>query len=91
MAAYKLLFKPSVQKDLRAIPEKTVARILRSAEGLAGNPLPRGAVKLEGTEDLHRIRIGDYRLIYSIDEIAKEVLVRYVRHRRDAYRQRRQE
>jgi mRNA interferase RelE/StbE len=86
MASFKVLFKPSVQRDLRSIPGDQVERILARAEQLAADPLPRGSVKLEGTDDLYRIRIGQYRMIYSVDLDASELLIRYVRHRREAYR-----
>jgi len=55
-------------------------------EALSDDPLPRQSTKLAGAEHLYRIRVGDYRVIYTIDHQAKQVIVHYVRHRRDAYR-----
>jgi mRNA interferase RelE/StbE len=86
MASYKVVPKPSVAKDLRSLPKATVARIVEKIEGLGKEPFPPRTVKLEGGEELYRIRIGDYRVVYAVDRGAKQVIVHYVRHRRDAYR-----
>ena len=87
MASHKVVFKPSVAKDLRSLPQPMVARVFKQVEALQDNPHPRGASKLGGAEQLYRIRIGDYRMIYRIDKDAAQVVVYYVRHRRKAYRQ----
>ncbi len=65
---FSLVFKPSVEKDLRSLPQKTVARVFDHAEKLQQEPFPRGSRKLSGAERLHRIRIGDYRMIYEVDQ-----------------------
>ncbi len=86
MGSYKLVVKPSVEKDLRSLPKKSVARVFARIEELEADPLPRGAIKLSGAERLYRIRVGDYRVVYELDTGAEQVTVLYVRHRRDAYR-----
>ena len=86
MASFKVILKPSVEKDLRALPQSVVARIWRKIEELQSEPLPRGSLKLEGAEELHRVRVGDYRIIYGLDTRRSEVVIQYVRHRRDCYR-----
>jgi mRNA interferase RelE/StbE len=86
MASYKVVPKPSVAKDLRSLPKAAVARILEKIERLGEEPFPQRTVKLEGGEELYRIRVGDYRVVYAVDRNAKQVIVHYVRHRRDAYR-----
>jgi len=86
MASYKVTPKPSVEKDLRSLPKSAIARVIKSWQGLAEEPYPRQAIKLEGGEQLYRLRVGDYRVVYSVDQNAKEVIVHYVRHRRDVYR-----
>ena len=73
MASFKVIPKPSVEKDLRALPRPAIARVLRAFDLLADNPFPRQAVKLEGGEQLYRLRVGDYRIIYGVDRKAKEV------------------
>jgi len=88
MASYKVILKPSVHKDLRALPKITAGRVFQHIEDLKDNPLPRQSIKLSGVEHLYRIRVGDYRIIYEIDLEAKEISVLYVRHRREVYRSR---
>jgi mRNA interferase RelE/StbE len=86
MASYSLFLKPSVEKDLGRLPRPLLAKIWRKIESLSYDPLPRQSTKLAGAEHLYRLRVGDYRVIYTIDHRAKHILVHYVRHRRDAYR-----
>ena len=86
MASFKVIPKPSVAKDLRSVPKGTVARIVEKIERLGAEPFPPRTVKVEGGEDLYRIRVGDYRVVYAVDRGARQVIVHYVRHRRDAYR-----
>ncbi len=87
MASYKVIFRPSVEKDLRSLPPSVVARVFKPIEALRDDPFPRQSIKLAGAELLYRIRIGDYRVIYGVDTDNKQVVVHYVRHRRDVYRQ----
>ncbi len=86
MASYRLLLKPSVEKDLRSLPKGTLQRLITRIEGLAQEPMPRQSVKLTGAERLYRLRVGDYRIIYGVDHDARLVTVHYVRHRKEAYR-----
>jgi len=86
MASYRLLLKPSVQKDLRSLPKGTIQRLIARIEALAEEPVPRQSVKLTGAEHLYRIRVGDYRIIYGVDHDTQLVTVHYVRHRKEAYR-----
>lgn len=85
MASYKIVFKQSVAKDLRQIPDKDVQRILQRIDGLANDPRPAGAEKLSG-EEKYRIRQGRYRILYMIDDNVITVTVVKVGHRRDVYR-----
>jgi len=84
MAQYKIQFKASVQKDLRTIPQKDVLRILAKIESLVSNPTPPQAEKLSGDEK-YRIRQGNYRILYSIEDDILMVTVVKVGHRRDVY------
>lgn len=86
MASYKVLFKPSVEKDLRSLPQSVVTRTFKRIEALKENPLPRQSIKLTGAEQLYRVRSGDYRIIYGVDKKNRQVVVHYVRHRKDVYR-----
>jgi mRNA interferase RelE/StbE len=87
MAPYKVIFKPSVQKDLRSLPQSVVARVFKVIEALKDEPIPRKSIKLAGAEQLYRARIGNYRVIYGVDKDNKQILIHYVRHRQDVYRQ----
>jgi mRNA interferase RelE/StbE len=86
MELYDIAFQPSVEKDLRKLSQENSRRILVRIESLKAEPLPPQAIKLTGTERLYRIRVGDYRIVYGIDIEAKQVLIYYVRHRREVYR-----
>ncbi len=84
--SYKVVFRPSVEKDLAALPKRTAARALARIEHLAENPHAPLAVKLSGAEKLYRVRVGDYRIVYEINATSKLIVIHYVRHRRDVYR-----
>jgi len=86
MASYKVILKPSVEKDLRSLPQTLVVRIFGHIEALQENPFPRGMRKLSAAEELYRVRVGDYRIVYAVDKHDRRVIVYYVRHRRDVYR-----
>jgi len=86
MASYSVKFKPSADRDLRSLPKVVVRRVLTAIEGLRSEAFPRSAIKLSGVERLYRIRAGEYRIVYEIDVPARQVVVHYVRHRRDVYR-----
>ena len=85
MASYSIVFKQSVAKDLRPIPKKDVQRILKRIDGLADDPRPAGAEKLS-TDDKYRIRQGNYRILYMIEDEIITVTIVKVEHRRDVYR-----
>jgi mRNA interferase RelE/StbE len=85
MGKFELVFKQSVAKDLRSIPNKQVARILKRIEALKVEPRPSGVEKLSGQE-LFRIRQGVYRILYEIRDDELIVVVVKIGHRRDVYR-----
>lgn len=86
MGKYKLIFKKSVAKDLRGIPNKDVARILECFKELAENPRGPGCEKLSGKER-YRTRQGIYRIIFEIQDDVLLVIVVKIGHRRDVYRE----
>jgi len=85
MGKFEIIFKQSVAKDLRHIPKKDVARILKRIEALKNEPRPPGVEKLSGQEK-YRIRQGDYRIPYAIKNDELIVIVVKIGHRRDVYR-----
>jgi len=84
MGSYKIRFSRSVEKDLGNLPKRDVKRVWDRIKSLQHEPHPVGAVKLRKTESAYRIRVGDYRIVYEI--LRHEVVVKYVRHRKDVYR-----
>ena len=86
MATCGVTLASSARKGLERLNEPLRSPVLRRIERLASRPRPVGCQKLEGAEDLWRIRIADYRVIYSIDDSRRIVDVSAVRHRSGAYR-----
>lgn len=86
MEPYSLSFKKGVEKDLRKIPKEIVLHIFDHVESLMNEPVPHDAYKLASAENLYRIRVGDYRVIYQVLHVNREVTVKYIRHRSVAYR-----
>jgi mRNA interferase RelE/StbE len=86
MANYSVTFARSARKELEKLHPSIARRIIHRIEALATIPRSSGAIKLQGHKNLWRIRIGDYRVIYSIDDAARNIDVAVVRHRSDVYR-----
>lgn len=84
MAKYNVLYTEAFYKSLDPIPKRDAKRILRKTENLAENPRPHGSQKLAGQERF-RIRQGNYRILYSIEEDRLIVVVVKVGHRREVY------
>ncbi len=83
---YAVQLKPSVDRRLRKLPIDAQRRIVGEMAALALNPRPAGVVKLSDTENLWRVRVGDYRIVYEIDDQQAVVTVLRVAHRKDVYR-----
>ena len=84
--AYAIIIKPAAEKSLDKVPFPVRRRIVDTMEALRTNPRPPGVVKLAGDDNLWRIRIGDYRVVYEIHDNRLIVLVLRVAHRKDVYR-----
>jgi mRNA interferase RelE/StbE len=82
---YKLKVIAQAQKDIDAFCGKTFEKIKEKIESPSNNPRPFGAIKLT-QHDGYRIRMGDYRILYRIDERLKEVIIYRVKHRKEVYR-----
>lgn len=85
MPEYTITFARSARKEIEALDEKIVNRIFPKIEVLSKEPRPAGCRKLTGNKNLWRIRVGDYRVVYSIDDENNIVDIIAVRHRKDAY------
>jgi mRNA interferase RelE/StbE len=84
VASYELLIKSPAAKELERLPRKDRERIARRIGNLASDPRPAGNEKLSGQER-YRVRQGNYRVIYEIDDPAKQVTIVKIAHRREAY------
>ncbi len=85
MAEYSITFARSARRELEALESSILLRILSKIETLAVHPRPPGSRKLSGEKHLWRIRIGDYRVIYSVLDKERRIDITAVRHRREAY------
>lgn len=83
---YRVEIAPAAQRQLRKLKKLAQKRFLNSIEALAEDPRPAGPRKLSGTEELYRIREGDFRIIYEIRDEVLLVLVVKVGHRKDVYK-----
>ena len=86
--SYTVTVERRAAKFLRALSDRRLALRLREAiDGLAENPRPPGSVKLQGEGELFRVRVGDYRVVYQVQDAVLVVLVVKIGNRRDVYRQ----
>ena len=85
MAEYEIYFKESVWKELKKVPKNDLKKILSRIENLGSDPRPTGCEKITGYE-LYRVRQGNYRIVYSIQDYELTVWVIKVGHRKDIYR-----
>ncbi|HXM67030.1 MAG TPA: type II toxin-antitoxin system RelE/ParE family toxin [Candidatus Acidoferrum sp.] len=85
MSSYAVELKPSARKELESLPDTALARVVRRLESLGHDPRPAGCRKLKGYKDQWRVRIGDWRVIYIIDDTARVVSVTRIAHRREVY------
>jgi mRNA interferase RelE/StbE len=87
VAEYRLLIKPSAAKEIEAVGQKKDRqRIVNRIRALASEPRPAGSEKLAGAEERYRVRQGQFRIVYAIDDASRTVEVVKVGHRREVYR-----
>ena len=83
--AYKILIRPSAAKDLDRLPNKEVKNILIRIALLRGEPRPIGIQKLTNEEG-YRIRSGNYRILFEVNDKSQTIIIYRVKHRKDVYR-----
>jgi len=87
VAGYKLLIKPSAGKEIEALGQKKDRqRVVNRIAALASEPRPTGCEKLAGAEGRYRIRQGQFRIVYAVDDASRTVEVVKIGHRREVYR-----
>ena len=85
MVKYKISIKKSAAKELEDIPKKNLRKIVKRIQSLAQNPRPAGSQKLSGQQQ-YRVRQGDYRVVYSVDDKDSIIDIVKIGHRRQIYR-----
>ncbi|MFZ0589816.1 MAG: type II toxin-antitoxin system RelE/ParE family toxin [Bryobacteraceae bacterium] len=85
MDKYIVEIKPSARKELEALPDNVLSRVVQLMETLAQNPRPTGCKKLKGYKNQWRLRVGDWRVVYLIDDKAGLISVTRIAHRSEVY------
>ena len=86
MKTYKVELKNSANKELAKLPKSTLKKVVLKLKALERKPRPVGCKKLKSNEELWRVRVGDYRVVYTIDDGLLIISVRKIRHRKDIYK-----
>jgi len=82
---YKIVFKKKAQKELEAVPKQYFIALSDAIDGLAKKPRPAGCKKLIGADNQYRIRVGMYRILYTIEDNILTITVVKVAHRKEVY------
>jgi len=83
---YTIKFRPAVEKNLKVLPQKDLIRIKRKIDALAENLPDQAITKMKGNNNFHKVRVGDYRIIYEIHNNTLVILVVKIGHRKDIYK-----
>lgn len=86
MATYEIELTPAARRSLKSLPRSVVKRVDAKILALGQNPRPQGAKKLRDQDNLLRVRVGDYRILYRVEDDRLLVLVVRISHRREIYR-----
>lgn len=85
-SAYEVVISPAASRQIRKLDPGTRARLVARMEALGAAPRPPGCVALQGAQGLLRVRVGDWRVVYRVDDQRLVVLIVRVGHRREVYR-----
>ena len=85
MEKYNIEISSSAEKSLKKVPKKDISKIIKTIQHLAITPFPSGSRKLQGEEDVYRVRQGHYRIIYEVLAKKLVILVLKIGHRKDIY------
>lgn len=86
MGLFKIDLKGSTEHDLKRIDRQYIPRIFKAIENLARDPFPVQSKKLKDTEKSYRLRIGNYRVIYQVNQENNNIVVYHIRHRKEIYK-----
>ncbi len=84
--AHRLFIRRSADKEIAELPTQVRDRVIDAIRNLAGSPRPPGCKKLSGQHRAWRIRVGEYRVVYEVDDSQQRIEIRVVAHRKDVYR-----
>ncbi len=82
---YSISLRPRARREIRSLDRQTTARVSKAIDSLAENPRPHGCLRVKTTEGLWRIRVGDWRIGYEIDDAARTIEIVTIGHRREFY------
>jgi mRNA interferase RelE/StbE len=83
---FELKIDRAVERSLKKLPQDVAVNLLKAMKELTVEPLPHGCRKIVGTDRSYRIRVGDYRIVYEVDEAGRLVVIHAAGHRKDVYR-----
>ena len=83
---YRIEFSPAAERQFKKIPREVQIRLKHRIDSLTENPFPRGVKKLSAEENLYRLRMGDYRIVYQVQGKALLILILKLGHRKNVYR-----
>jgi mRNA interferase RelE/StbE len=83
---HRIRFAPAALRQFRKLPAAVQRRLSPHIDALANDPRPHGVVKLSGLSDIYRVRVGEYRIIYEIQDVGLVILVLKIGNRRDVYK-----
>jgi mRNA interferase RelE/StbE len=86
MASYRLEISATAERQLKRLPRRDLGAVVEAIERLRSNPRPRGSRKLSGYRDVYRIRVGVYRILYSVERALLLIVILKVGHRKNVYR-----
>jgi mRNA interferase RelE/StbE len=82
---YTVKSKGSAASELRKLSRDIKERVIKKIASLEENPRQHGSEKLKGDSDLYRVRVGDYRIVYNIDDACATIIITRIAHRREVY------
>jgi mRNA interferase RelE/StbE len=82
----KILIERKAEKSIKKLPKRIAGKVIEKIQELKSEPRPLGSRKIVGSEGDYRIRIGDYRVVYELDEENEQLIIMAVGHRRDVYK-----
>ena len=82
---YRVIFTKSAERELKKLTNQVIVRLIPVIKNLSDTPRPSGCIKLEGSSNRYRVRVGDYRILYEIEDKIKIVEIVGIRNRREAY------